>query len=204
MLARVRSSFDVKDNMSLRRLLSSPSLIWSAYFWPKVRSFDYYVMKFWLWKLSFKNIKLYICDFLATVYSRSLHTEPGDLTYFQRYDNKVECISDNAKQKKQNHPTLHAFATIYLCADELHINPCFRQHTYQRGRWTERYWSEPGGSKAKSNWKRFCVQRIRKHECDCSQTGWASIVTNWMQREKCRTILPTNAFCHSQCRFQHG
>lgn len=107
------------------------------------------------------------------VCNRSLYTEPGDFTYFQKYDNKIEYISDNAKQKKQNHPTLHALATIYLYAVELHINPCFRQHTCQRGRWAECYWSEPGGSKAKSNWKRFCVQRIRKREHGCNRTGWA-------------------------------
>ena len=50
------------------------------------------------------------------VCNRSLYTEPGDFTYFQKYDNKIEYISDNAKQKSK---TILHFALLLLFTSTL-------------------------------------------------------------------------------------
>lgn len=119
------------------------------------------------------------------------------ITYFSISGNKIEHLSDNAKQKKQNHPTLRVLSILYLYAIWLHINPCFWQLTRQRDPGAKCYWPEPWVSKEKSNWKRFCVQRIRKREHGCHWRWWASMATNWMQQEKRGAVLPANAFCRS-------
>lgn len=50
------------------------------------------------------------------VCNRSLYTEPGDFTYFQKYDNKIEYISDNAKQKSK---TILRFMLLLLFTSTL-------------------------------------------------------------------------------------